>query len=159
MRSHLIVFNIAVAFASIEASALTELTQELPRQQKAVEINVDPTTERELQAPSGEMDWFDPDVEVCLNGVDANGNDVYGNCETSRFPVCTNNERICYNRTNRRDKFWPDRQPHFYIDYKRVLCYPKSWLNDGGCSSCSPGRWCGSEKRCILDNRDYPCWG
>jgi hypothetical protein len=51
MRSHLIVFNIVVAFASnndyakAEASAVTtQLTQELSLQQKAVKINVDPVS-------------------------------------------------------------------------------------------------------------------
>jgi hypothetical protein len=52
----------------------------------------------------------------------------------------------------------------YYIDYNHVLCYPNTW---GGCSSCSPGRYCEAEQRCILEEsggllpdgteQDYPC--
>ncbi|EEC44509.1 predicted protein [Phaeodactylum tricornutum CCAP 1055/1] len=88
--------------------------------------------------------------DVCRNG-EFN----FGPCDVSRFPVCNSEQLICYNRRPRRDLFWPDnRQPHFYIDYTNVYCYPANW---GGCSSCSPGRYCRSEERCILDDSNYPC--
>jgi hypothetical protein len=105
------------------------------------------------------MDWFTEGEETCLN-TDENGKETYGDCVREKFPKCEKNESICYNRTNRRDAFWPDGQAKFYINYNRVFCYPNSWEGYGGCSSCSPGRWCGKEKRCILFNKDYDgnCW-
>lgn len=81
--------------------------------------------------------------------------ETYGECDTSRYPNCDGNGVICLNRRPRRDLFYVDnRQPHYFIDYRSVLCYPDNW---GGCSSCSPGRYCVSETRCILDDKDYPC--
>ena len=72
---------------------------------------------------------------------------------------CADDELICFNRTNRRDKFYRDWHPYFYISYSRVLCYPASWEGEGGCSSCSPGRYCRHEKRCIADETMYCCEG
>ena len=97
--------------------------------------------------------------------TDAFGEDVvetvvvgyeYGVCDESRFPKCREGkEQICYNRKPFRDRFYDDnRQPHYYIDYDLVLCYPN---NFGSCSSCTPGRFCHAEGRCILDENNYPC--
>lgn len=88
--------------------------------------------------------------DVCLND-----DGTYSACDTSRFPTCPRDfPLICYNRRPRQDKFYSDtRQPYYFIDYTNVLCYPDWW----GCSSCSPGRYCRSENRCILEEKDYPC--
>eukprot|EP00568_Trieres_chinensis_P013285 CAMPEP_0183316076 /NCGR_PEP_ID=MMETSP0160_2-20130417/53769_1 /TAXON_ID=2839 ORGANISM="Odontella Sinensis, Strain Grunow 1884" /NCGR_SAMPLE_ID=MMETSP0160_2 /ASSEMBLY_ACC=CAM_ASM_000250 /LENGTH=167 /DNA_ID=CAMNT_0025481781 /DNA_START=19 /DNA_END=522 /DNA_ORIENTATION=- len=103
------------------------------------------------------IDFFSDSRDVCKNS-DAGTPDDYGPCDVSRFPDCEGQGKlICYNRVNRRDKFWPDKVPHYYIDYDRILCYPKDWAGYGGCSSCSPGRYCKSERRCILDEIRYPC--
>jgi hypothetical protein len=79
---------------------------------------------------------------------------IYGPCNTTRFPVCNaDTHLICYNRRPRQDKFYRDiRQPYFFIDYRTVFCYPNTW---GGCSSCSPGRLCLNEHRCILEDQYY----
>jgi len=95
--------------------------------------------------------------DYCKVGEDENGN-IYGQCiPQEHFPRCRGGEFICYNRVNRRDKFWPDKQPHFYIDPVRILCFPNSFLDEGGCSSCTPGRWCVPEGRCILNSSAYKC--
>ena len=39
-------------------------------------------------------------------------------------------------------------------DVSSLVLYSSSW---GGCSSCTPGRYCLSESRCILDDVNYPC--
>ena len=97
--------------------------------------------------------FFDDDV--CMNGYGSYGEPIYGKCDTSKFPSCGGDETICYNRRPRRDKFYSDiLQPQYYIDYRSVLCYPQDFE---GCSSCSPGRYCESESRCIKDNMNYPC--
>jgi hypothetical protein len=97
------------------------------------------------------FDFFYPDVDICYD--EASGE--FGKCDSTRFPTCSDGELICYNRRPFRNRFYADtRQPLFYIDYKSVLCYPNSWQ---GCSSCSPGRYCKSEQRCILQDVDYPC--
>lgn len=109
--------------------------------------------ERNLQFGE-EPDFFLPDVDLCDNNDDPNGRALLGRCDTSRFPDC-GGDIICYNRKPARDQFWPDiHQPVFFIQYDRVLCYPRAW---NACSSCTPGRYCKSEKRCILDENDYPC--
>lgn len=97
------------------------------------------------------FDIFNPETDVCKNGEGD-----YGVCDQSRFPRCvTGQTLICYNRRPMREFFYPDtRQPYFYIDYDSVFCYPDTW---GGCSSCSPGRYCSSEDRCILDEQNYNC--
>jgi hypothetical protein len=105
------------------------------------------------------FDVFFEDIDVCnLSDDDSSTSsyeETYGSCDTSKFPVCQDDELICYNRRPSRTRFYSDtRQPVFYIDYRDVYCYPNSW---DGCSSCSPGRYCFSEKRCILDDKDYPC--
>jgi hypothetical protein len=97
-----------------------------------------------------EVDFFFS-TDICKNE-----NDQFGECDQSRFPVCVEGQTmICYNRRPMRDAFYLDtRQPVYYIDYDNVQCYPDTWL---GCSSCSPGRYCTSESRCILDEQQYPC--
>jgi hypothetical protein len=103
---------------------------------------------------------YDPLLEECLIGTDSNGYDIFGTCDPSiHFPDCGTTGFICTNRINRRDKFYPDKNPYYYIDPKRVFCYPNEWLTEerGGCSSCTPGRYCSSENRCILDDVGYPC--
>jgi hypothetical protein len=80
---------------------------------------------------------------------------IYGPCDETRFPVCDDaTQLICYNRRPRQDKFYRDfrQSPYFFIDYRTVFCYPNTW---GGCSSCSPGRLCLSEHRCILEDTYY----
>lgn len=103
---------------------------------------------------------FDIDRDECLNEVNDDGRAVYGRCDIRRFPYCTGNRgNICFNRVNRQDAFWPDKHPKYYIDYNRVHCYPDRQHNvDFTCSSCSPGRWCMPEGRCILDEKLYHCW-
>ena len=99
-------------------------------------------------------------MELCNNNVDDihNGRAILGVCDLSKFPICDEGkEEICYNRKPSRDHFTSDdgtHQPIYYIEYDRVFCYPN---NFGGCSSCTPGRYCASEERCILDEVDYPC--
>jgi hypothetical protein len=101
------------------------------------------------------MDLFWADRDVCDNGVDPEAIPDLGPCDKSRFPECGKNEEICYNRKPSRDDFHDDNhQPMYYIQYDRVLCYPSNW---GACSSCSPGRYCRTEKRCILDEFNYDC--
>ncbi|KAL7493237.1 hypothetical protein ACHAWT_002274 [Skeletonema menzelii] len=100
---------------------------------------------------------FSFDKDECLIGVDVNGTATYGRCEIRRFPYCEGDTpHICFNRVNRQDKFWPDKNPYYYIDYKRIHCYPE--IEGFTCSSCSPGRWCIPEGRCILDENMYSCW-
>ena len=90
------------------------------------------------------------DDDVCKNG----DND-YGECNRDKFPNCPGGTQICYNRKPFKDRFFDDnRQPKYYIDYGLVFCYPD---NFEACSSCTPGRYCRSEARCILDEKDYPC--
>mmetsp|Transcript_4643 Transcript_4643/g.6354 ORF Transcript_4643/g.6354 Transcript_4643/m.6354 type:complete len:178 (-) Transcript_4643:239-772(-) len=117
------------------------------------DVELEPLQQQHLRRNQAKkFEWFYPGYDVCLNGPNN-----YGPCIKSRFPKCKSNEQLCYNRVNRQDKFYPDKVPHFYIDYNRVLCYPNSWAGYGGCSSCSPGRWCEEEYRCILDESGYPC--
>lgn len=88
--------------------------------------------------------------DVCIND-----NGGFGPCDLTKFPSCSGDEAICYNRRPRRDLFYVDnRQPYYYIDYRSVHCYPQSY---DGCSSCSPGRYCKSESRCILEDKGYNC--
>jgi hypothetical protein len=76
-------------------------------------------------------------------------------CNSTKFPTCRDDELICYNRRPSRSSFYNDtRQPVFFIDYRNVYCYPENWE---GCSSCSPGRLCLSESRCIFEDANYPC--
>jgi hypothetical protein len=81
---------------------------------------------------------------------------VLGPCNTNQFPLCDPaTTLICYNRQPSRHLFHADnRQPLYYIDYRNVRCYPNDWH---GCSSCTPGRYCKSESRCILEEEGYPC--
>lgn len=103
---------------------------------------------------------FNLQRDVCLHSV-LNGTATYTTCDIQRFPYCKGDTpNICFNRLNRQDAFWPDKHPKYYIDYDRVRCYPNE--GKGGtvfaCSSCSPGRWCEPEGRCILDQTMYSCW-
>jgi hypothetical protein len=103
---------------------------------------------------------YDSATELCKVNETATGENVYDACiPEEHFPICDENkEFICYNRINRRDLFYADKQPHYYIDPKRVLCYDLKVLNNGGgCDSCSPGRYCVSEGRCIMDDVYYEC--
>ncbi|KAL3795335.1 hypothetical protein HJC23_009508 [Cyclotella cryptica] len=102
-------------------------------------------------------EFFD-EKDECLEIV--NGVAVYGKCDIRKFPYCHGDRpNICFNRINRQDKFWPDKNPYYYIDYNRIHCYPDRGNNlDFTCSSCSPGRWCIPEGRCILDEARYNCW-
>lgn len=95
------------------------------------------------------MDREFPD-DICKNGKDD-----YGDCDRDKFPSCPSGTQTCYNRKAFKDRFHDDnRQPKYYIDYGLVFCYPD---NFDACSSCTPGRYCRSESRCILDEKDYPC--
>jgi len=88
------------------------------------------------------------------------GENVYGDCiPEEHFPTCEENkEFICYNRVYRRDLFHEDKQPHTYIDPKRVFCYDLKKLdNGGGCSICTPGRYCVTTGQCIMDVENYDC--
>lgn len=78
---------------------------------------------------------YDPTKDECKIGEDEKGFPIFGACNpTEHFPNCDEKKSfICYNRVNRRDKFHPDKNPYYYIDPRRVLCYPNSWLGDGGC--------------------------
>ena len=101
---------------------------------------------------------FDHTRDECLTYV--NGTATYTQCEIRKFPYCTGDRpNICFNRINRQDAFYPDKHPKYYIDYNRVHCYPDRINNvEFTCSSCSPGRWCMPEGRCILDENMYHCW-
>ena len=105
------------------------------------------TQQRSLQNARMDREFDD---DICKNG----DND-YGECDQGKFPSCPGGTQICYNRKAFKDRFFDDnRQPKFYIDYGLVFCYPD---NFDACSSCTPGRYCRSEARCILDEKDYPC--
>lgn len=101
------------------------------------------------------FDFFDVNVDLCNNSNNEDVEDL-GRCDTGGFPSCDlKKEDLCYNRKPSRQHFDPiTHQPVYYIQYDRVLCYPLSW---GSCSSCTPGRYCSSESRCILEEVDYPC--
>lgn len=148
--------TLVLAFMAIATtSTTTTTTVSAINEQNVVAYASDITTnERNLQA----FDFFDIDVDVCDNNPNSIHGDrpILGRCDTSRFPQCDERrEEICYNRKPSRDEFDPiNHQPVFYIQYDRVFCYPNTW---GGCSSCTPGRYCVSESRCILDEVDYPC--
>jgi hypothetical protein len=108
--------------------------------------------EEEPQIKSRELQRMDRefDDDICKNGADD-----YGECDRSKFPTCPDGTQICYNRKSFKDRFHDDnRQPKYYIDYGLVFCYPDSFT---ACSSCTPGRYCRSEARCILDEKEYPC--
>mmetsp|Transcript_42516 Transcript_42516/g.83590 ORF Transcript_42516/g.83590 Transcript_42516/m.83590 type:complete len:120 (-) Transcript_42516:321-680(-) len=85
--------------------------------------------------------------DICWNGK------FHETCRSEAFPVCSTDEHRCYYRTNRRDRFYADQNPYFYIDYEKVLCYGSEWE----CSTCTPGRYCLSEERCILDPNIFDC--
>ena len=101
------------------------------------------------------FDIFDSALDVCDNSAAGSVVPELGQCDLSRFPSCGDSEEICYNRKPSRDHFDPNTHENvYYIQYDRVLCYPSNW---GGCSSCTPGRYCVSEQKCILNEFTYPC--
>lgn len=139
------------ALALLMASAANAINQEAIKD--AAEKN--PAFHRSLQNKAA-FDFFDPIEDTCDNSANpTEDRPELSECDFGRFPVCEDNEDICYNRKPSRDHFHKDNHQHkFYIQYDRVFCYPRNW---GGCSSCTPGRYCKSEKRCILEEVDYPC--
>lgn len=101
-------------------------------------------------------------LDILLNDLDEceNGVHQFGPCNVTRFPNCTElglqqGQTLypCYNRKPHRSRFWPDHAPKYYIQYDRVFCFPSNTI----CSSCTPGRLCQSERRCILDELRYNC--
>ena len=110
------------------------------------------TPEEESKLKSRGLQKMDHEFadDVCKNGLED-----YGTCDLSKFPTCPEGTQICFNRKAFKDRFHDDnRQPKYYIDYGLVYCYPD---NFEACSSCTPGRYCKSEARCILDENEYPC--
>jgi len=101
------------------------------------------------------FDFFNIEIDLCDNSAAGSVVPELGRCDLSRFPTCDDKDEICYNRKPSRDHFDPiTHQPVYFIQYDRVLCYPNNW---GGCSSCTPGRYCLSEERCIWEEWNYPC--
>jgi hypothetical protein len=96
---------------------------------------------------------LDPSVDYCKIDEKENGENIYGKCDPkSHFPKCDTNYKLCYHRINRRDMWYDDiKQPHYYIDPRRVVCVPER----AQCRTCTPGRYCLSEQRCILDDERY----
>lgn len=114
-----------------------------------------PQTERFL---GGKDVPYDPSRDECEIGRDDRDRPIFGACIPAiHFPNCGDDSFVCYNRANRRDKFYEDKNPWFYINPRRALCYQNDWLKWGGCSSCTPGRFCLAENRCILDEKVYNC--
>lgn len=118
--------------------------------------NIAVTSADEFFDPYDGIDFYFPDIDLCDNQEDPNGEPILGPCDHSKFPTCEEGKSTkCYNRKPSRSEFYDDNhQPVFYIQYDRILCYPNKW---DGCSSCTPGRYCRSEQRCILEEIDYPC--
>ena len=132
--------------AALMMSAATTTNAALLRNQAELMTPEEESQHRRLQSSMDRE--FDDDI--CKNGE----ND-YGPCDKSKFPDCPKGTQTCYNRKAFKDRFFDDnRQPKYYIDYGLVFCYPD---NFEACSSCTPGRYCRSESRCILDEKDYPC--
>ena len=132
-----VIFSSTPAMAALLRNKAEMMSSEVEAQQSQ--------PHRKLQR----MDREFPD-DICKNGPDS-----YGECDQSKFPSCPGGTQICYNRKAFKDRFFDDnRQPKYYIDYGLVFCYPD---NFDACSSCTPGRYCKSEARCILDEKDYPC--
>ncbi|KAI2504103.1 hypothetical protein MHU86_10385 [Fragilaria crotonensis] len=97
---------------------------------------------------------YDPSVDYCKIGEADDGQNQYGDCNPEiHFPTCDSDSKHCYHRTNRRDMWYDDdkQQPHYYIDPRRVICV----LNRVQCITCTPGRYCLSKMRCILDDEKY----
>uniref|UniRef100_A0A7R9WR19 Uncharacterized protein n=1 Tax=Craspedostauros australis TaxID=1486917 RepID=A0A7R9WR19_9STRA len=98
-------------------------------------------------------EFLDPDTDLCNNGTDEEPD--LGPCVESRFPTCNNKQTRCFHRKPSRDRFHPDiHQPFYYIDYDRVVCMDEKQTQ---CTSCTPGRYCAAEQRCIMEHLDYPC--
>lgn len=118
--------------------------------------NIAVTSADEFFDPYDGIDFYFPDIDLCDNQEDPNGEPILGPCDHSKFPTCEEGKSTkCYNRKPSRSEFYDDNhQPVFYIQYDRILCYPNKW---DGCSSCTPGRYCRSEQRCILEELNYPC--
>eukprot|EP00978_Attheya_sp_CCMP212_P027446 scaffold91900_cov59-Attheya_sp.AAC.7 len=122
MKLGLIASTAVLCAASVTASNVEETMQ---LRQPKVDADSDQTN-RNL-----ELDWFTEGEETCLN-TDEFGKETYGDCVKEKFPKCEKNESICYNRTNRRDAFWPDGQAKFYINYNRDAGAEQK--NDASCS-------------------------
>eukprot|EP00594_Rhizosolenia_setigera_P009077 CAMPEP_0178956672 /NCGR_PEP_ID=MMETSP0789-20121207/10423_1 /TAXON_ID=3005 /ORGANISM="Rhizosolenia setigera, Strain CCMP 1694" /LENGTH=332 /DNA_ID=CAMNT_0020638705 /DNA_START=69 /DNA_END=1067 /DNA_ORIENTATION=- len=106
-------------------------------------------------------DWFDWRLRPNLDSSKVAENDAkYGKCDTSEFPSCGPEEKLCPMRKPRLDKFYDgdDKDMHFYIDYDCIQCVPKH----ENCSKCSPGLWCEGLGRCVGPSlegwckRNYP---
>mmetsp|Transcript_4711 Transcript_4711/g.6992 ORF Transcript_4711/g.6992 Transcript_4711/m.6992 type:complete len:170 (-) Transcript_4711:287-796(-) len=159
VSSLMLILATAAAAASVVTASDTimESHQELETNNNEQEEDIHPS---QVHRRLGGFDVpYTPGVDECKIGLNADGTNKYGDCDPARhFPECDLDKGFyCFNRINRRDKFYPDKQPYFYIDPRRVWCYPMDWLKDGGCSTCSPGRYCASEDRCILDEQKYDC--
>merc|ERR1719162_1060944 len=103
-----------------------------------------PAFQRSLQQQDKPaFDFFDPNEDSCDNSANpTEDRSELSECKFDRFPTCGNDEDICYNRKPSRDHFHKVNHRHkFYIQYDWVFCYPRTW---GGCSSCTPGRYCKS---------------
>mmetsp|Transcript_32974 Transcript_32974/g.37807 ORF Transcript_32974/g.37807 Transcript_32974/m.37807 type:complete len:181 (-) Transcript_32974:135-677(-) len=126
------------------------------RSVRALQQNNRPGNQQTQEIVKASFDYFDPNEDRCDNSAHpTEDRPLLEECDFSKFPSCDDDEDICYNRKPSRDHFYKDNHQHkFYIQYDRVFCYPSIW---GGCSSCTPGRYCRSEKRCILEEMNYPC--
>lgn len=162
---------------SLRGSSPSQQLQQPRRRQRSLNANTD------ILASMLGKEHFDIDRDECLQSSspfssgsssaninatddsaglisDSSTRPVYGRCDVRKFPYCHGDRpNICFNRINRQDAFHPDKHPKYYIDYDRIHCYPDRVNNvDFTCSSCSPGRWCMPEGRCILDENMYHCW-
>lgn len=146
LSSLLVVMSLCVTFmTSIPSSDAALLRSQAEMLTPEEEARLSPSAQRLLQR----MDREFPE-DICKKGKDD-----YGPCDKSKFPSCPSGTQICYNRKPFKDRFFDDnRQPKYYIDYGLVFCYPD---NFDACSSCTPGRYCKAESRCILDEKDYVC--
>eukprot|EP00537_Pseudo-nitzschia_pungens_P000303 CAMPEP_0172356118 /NCGR_PEP_ID=MMETSP1060-20121228/452_1 /TAXON_ID=37318 /ORGANISM="Pseudo-nitzschia pungens, Strain cf. cingulata" /LENGTH=154 /DNA_ID=CAMNT_0013076043 /DNA_START=89 /DNA_END=553 /DNA_ORIENTATION=+ len=147
--------QVALVLSATLTTFLAERVESVDHEALKAAAENNPAFRRSLQdKPS--FDFFDPEEDTCDNSANpTEDRPILSECDFSRFPVCGDKEDMCYNRKPSRDHFHKDNHQHkFYIQYDRVFCYPLSW---GGCSSCTPGRYCKSEKRCILEEAGYPC--
>mmetsp|Transcript_16719 Transcript_16719/g.23587 ORF Transcript_16719/g.23587 Transcript_16719/m.23587 type:complete len:169 (+) Transcript_16719:303-809(+) len=139
------------------SDAVVVESEHQPQQRSEQQEDIHPS---QLHRQLGGFDVpYKPGVDECKIGTNSDGTNIYGECDPNKhFPNCDPDKGFyCFNRINRRDKFYADKQPYYFIDPRRVWCYPMDWLKWGGCSTCSPGRYCASENRCILDERVYEC--
>jgi len=73
----------------------------------------------------------------------------YEKCNTSKFPTCNENQKLCPMRKPRLDRFFDGnvKDMYYYIDYDCIQCIPKK----ENCSKCSPGIWCPGIGRCVTE--------